>query len=129
MQIERYFQQIRDAIARCLCVQDADIDYDRRDKSTGFIRGDITFRDGSILHVREFTSVLAGVNRLMYSYQYMSAAKTLIFRYDNADHHQHLKLPTQPHHKHEGGETNIVASPAPTLAEILAEIEPLVQLP
>jgi len=102
LQIERYFQQTRDVIDHCLCVQDADVDYDRRDKSTGFIRGNITFRDGSILHVREFTSVLAGVNRLMYSYQYMSAAKILIFRYDNADHHHHLNLSSHPHHKHDG---------------------------
>lgn len=55
----------------------------------------------------------------------MNAAKQLIFRYDDADHHRELNLPTHPHHKHEGSEANIVAAPAPTLADVLAEIEQL----
>ncbi|MCX6048888.1 MAG: DUF6516 family protein [Chloroflexi bacterium] len=128
MQIESYFQKIRDTVDHCDSVQDVAIDYDRRDKSTGFIRGTIIFRNGSILHVREFISTIAGVNRLMYSYQYMDAAKHLLFRYDNADHHRHLNLPTHPHHKHDGSEETIVAATGPTVAAVLAEIEPLVQL-
>lgn len=34
-----------------------------------------------------------------------------------------------PHHKHDGREETIVPSPGPTLADVLTEIEPLVQLP
>jgi hypothetical protein len=123
--IERYFQKIRDVIARSRSVQNAAVEYDRRDKNTGFLRGNITFLNGSILHVREFTTVAAGVHRLSYSYQNMDAAKQLRFRYDNADHHRELNLPTHPHHKHDGNEANIVAAAAPTLADVLAEIEQL----
>lgn len=65
----------------------------------------------------------------MYTYQYMSVTRTLIFRYDNTGHHKQLNLPTYPHHKHESSEENIVASPAPDLAAVLSEIERVVQLP
>lgn len=125
MPIERYFQQIRELIARSRRVQNAAVEYDRRDKNTGFLRGNITFVNGSILHVREFTNVSPGLHRLSYSYQYMDPAKQLIFRYDDADHHRELNLPTHPHHKHDGDESNIIAATAPTLADVLAEIEQL----
>jgi len=51
-----------------------------------------------------------------------------VFRYDNTGHHKKLNLPTYPHHKHEGDENNVVASPAPDLVAVLIEIEALVQL-
>ncbi|MBE2240936.1 MAG: hypothetical protein IAE81_24335 [Caldilineaceae bacterium] len=47
---------------------------------------------------------------------------------DYFEHHVHLNLPTHPHHKHADDEQNVVASPAPTLAEVLAEIERMVAL-
>jgi len=66
--------------------------------------------DGSILHFREVVDVEATIDRLMYTYQYMSATKTLIFRYDNTGHHKRLNLPTYLHHKHKGSEENVIAS-------------------
>lgn len=63
------------------------------------------------------------------SIQYMDAAQTLIFRYDNTSHHKKLNLSSYPHHKHEGSQDNIIASPAPDLAAVLKEIEQLVELP
>lgn len=71
----------------------------------------------------------ATIDRLMYIYQYMTATKTLIFRYDNTGHHRRLNLPTHPHHKHEGREENVITSPAPDLVAVLSEVERLVQLP
>ena len=40
-----------------------------------------------------------------------------------------LGLSTYPHHKHDGGEDNVISSAAPDLATVLQEIESLVQLP
>ncbi len=65
------------------------------------------------------------INRDMYSYQYMDASNSLIFRYDNTEHHRKLNLPNYPHHKHEGSEDNILPSEAPMLADVLKEIENL----
>ena len=63
------------------------------------------------------------INRGMYAYQYMTASKNLIFRYDNTRHHKKLNLPNFPHHKHDGSEDNVISSNAPTLIDVLQEIE------
>jgi hypothetical protein len=65
----------------------------------------------------------------MYAYQYQRTEEEIVFRYDNTDHHRTLNLPTHPHHKHNGSTDSIATSPAPTLAQVLAEIESLVDLP
>ncbi|MDM8531620.1 DUF6516 family protein [Anaerolineales bacterium HSG25] len=69
------------------------------------------------------------VDRFTYAYQYMDDTKTLIFRYDNTTHHKKLNLSNYPHHKHEGSQENIVTSSAPTLADVLQEVAPLIALP
>ena len=128
MRIEDYFEQLRSTIGSCPVVLASDIRFDARDSNTGFVRGILYIVDGSILHLREFVDVELRNDRLMYSYQYMNVAKQLIFRYDNTQHHVHLNLPTHPHHKHAGSENTIVASAAPTLDAVLAEVELMVSL-
>lgn len=125
MLIDAYFQQYQKTINSCLVVQTNRIACDKRGTYEGFITGEIFFADNSLLHVREFVDVECGVNRLMYLYQYMTESKTLIFRYDNTGHHRKLELLTYPHHKHERSETNVIASSAPLLEEVLKEIESL----
>jgi len=66
--------------------------------------------------------------RYTYAYQYQRGDE-LVFRYDNTEHHRKLKLPTFPHHKHDGSETNVIAAQAPTLAAVLEEIENLLNIP
>ncbi|NJN96972.1 MAG: hypothetical protein HC875_24190 [Anaerolineales bacterium] len=129
MRIELYFQQIRETVETCLIVQSSNITYDKRGTHAGFAHGELYFADGSTLHLREFVDVETHINRLMYVYQYMSATKTLVFRYDNTGHHKKLNLPTYPHHKHEGTQDQIIPSSAPDLAAVLIEIERLIQLP
>ncbi len=123
--IEEYFQQLREVIVGCSVVQSLTFTPEKRSSYQGFIRGEINFADGSILYWREFVNVQTSIYRRMYSYQYMDGSKCLIFRYDNADHHKKLNLPTYPHHKHEGSEDNILPSNAPMLVDVLNEIEKL----
>lgn len=129
MRIEGYFRQIEKIIEACLVVQLSNVTYEKRGTHEGFIRGDLYFIDGSTLHLREFVDVEIIEDRVMYVYQYMDSSDKLVFRYDNSGHHKKLGLSTYPHHKHEGGEDNIVSSAAPDLATVLQEIESLVQLP
>ncbi len=129
MRIEVYFQQLQDAIAACRVLQGSNVTFDKRGAHEGFIRGELYCVDGSLLYFREAVDTELTVDRLMYTYQYMSASKVLIFRYDNTGHHKRLNLPTYPHHKHTGNEGNIAASSAPDLATVLNEVEGLVQLP
>lgn len=123
MYIEEYFEQIRGAIAACTVVDRFNCDTEKRDTYEGFIRAEISFTDGAILQMREFVSVETGIVRDMYTYQYMSPEKTLIFRYDNTPHHQKLNLSTFPHHKHEGREDNVITSNAPMFWDVLSEIQ------
>jgi hypothetical protein len=127
--IEDYFQQIREAIDASPVVRLSRVAYDKRGTHEGFIRGDLDFADGSLLHIREFVDVETTIDRLVYAYQYMDAGKQFVFRYDNSGHHQKLNLLTHPHHKHDGSESHIVASAAPILADVLKEVENLVVLP
>ena len=125
MLIEEYFQLLQEVIEACTVVQSFNLIPEKRGDSEGFIRGVINLTDGSILYLREFVNVEISINREMYSYQYMDASKSLIFRYDNVEHHKKLNLPNYPHHKHDGSEDNVIFSKAPMLAEVLNEIATL----
>ena len=57
---------------------------------------------------------------LLYSFQYMDSDGTMIFRYDNSEHHQ--GLPHFPHHKHEGADERVVGCPQPSVSAIRDEI-------
>jgi len=129
LRIEAYFQHIWKSIDACSVVRSFNVTYDKRGSHEGFVRGEVYFVDGSVLHLREFADVEGVIERLTYVYQYMDSAGRLVFRYDNTGHHQKLNLPTYPHHRHEGSEQAVVASSAPELVTILGEIETLVQLP
>lgn len=128
MRIEAYFQQLRDLIEASPLVASFSATYDKRGTHEGFLRGELYFVDGSVLHVREYVDVETSVDRLMYVYQYSDPRGTLVFRYDNTGHHKRLRLTSYPHHKHVGSENNVIAAEAPDLADVLEEIEQLVQL-
>ena len=120
--IEEYFDSIKTLLRNTPLAQPPDVNYDRRDKETGFLRGDLVFKDGSRLHFREFVRIQRGypANRYMYAFQYMHADGTLVFRYDDADHFPQLR--SAPHHKHIG-EDDVIAANAPDLQSVLKEIE------
>lgn len=124
--IEEYFEGIETLLQNTLLAQPPEVNYDRRDKETGFLRGDLVFKDGSRLHFREFVRIKRGhpINRYMYAFQYMRADGTLIFRYDDAGHFS--QLPSAPHHKHIG-ENDVMAANAPDLESVLKEIEALIK--
>ncbi|MCP4107341.1 MAG: hypothetical protein GY749_17660 [Desulfobacteraceae bacterium] len=129
MKIEDYFRKIQNTADSCAVVRLKNITYDKRGTYEGFIRGELHFSDGSVLHFREFTDTgTTPPERIMYTYHYADSADRLIFRYDNTGHHRKLGLPTWPHHKHEGSETNVTASEAPELDKVLQEIELMIQV-
>jgi hypothetical protein len=120
--LNEYFRQIQSLIDQCAIVQESNLVYEARSHDRGFIHGELTLTNGNILAVREFVKTTSIVDREMYTYQYMTVENQLIFRYDNTGHHRKLNLSPFPHHKHDGNETNVIASDAPDLAEVLQEI-------
>jgi hypothetical protein len=129
LRIELYFRQIHREIESCPVIRLVNIAEEKRGTYEGYIYGELTFLDDSILQFREYVDVEDQADRLMYSYHYTDTDDNLIFRYDNTGHHRKLKLTTYPHHKHEGSQNNLLSSSAPILAMVLDEIQARVVLP
>ena len=125
MPIEEYFQLINETLQTFSIIQNCTFNSQKQGTYQGIIRGEARLKDNSMLYFREFVDVKITVERDMYSYQYMTASKNLIFRYDNTRHHKKLNLPNFPHHKHDGSEDNVISSNAPSLIKVLQEIENL----
>jgi hypothetical protein len=124
LRIEDYFRRVREAIEACPATQTFSVAYDKRSTYEGYVRGEITFIDGSVLHLREFVDTEADLERLMCVYQYVDTSSRLVFRYDNTGHHKNLGISTYPDHKHV--DEAVLPSSAPELREILSEIEGLI---
>ena len=86
-------------------------------KATITLRTQLSFIDGSVLHIRENTVRVTG--KIDYAYQWQTADHQLIHRWDNA---HAVDLPTSPHHQHIGSEENVVASEPLTLEKVLTFI-------
>ena len=124
--IEEYFEAVKALLQSLPLSQSPEVDYDYRDRETGFLKGDLVFKDGSRLDFREFVQVKLGhpIHRYMYAFQYMDAGGALIFRYDDTKHFPNL--PAAPHHKHVG-ENDVIAADSPDLQSVLKEIEALIK--
>ncbi len=91
------------------------------DDHNGLVRCRIFFWDDSYLDLYEVVNTEQGYPvRVHYAYTYIQTGER-VFRYDNAPHHPQIS--THPHHKHIGQEDTVVASPEPTLSQVLGEIE------
>ena len=121
--IDTYFRSILSAFRASTVVQSHDIAFDKRGPSAGYVRGVVFCVDESQLHFREFVNTQPKVDRFTYVYHYQAADGSMIFRYDNTPHFPTLS--SFPHHKHLSDGTSVEACAAPTLAQVLAEIEAL----
>jgi len=63
-----------------------------------YLRGEISFIDGSGFYFKEYFIALPVFKKLAYSYHYQHKDEKLIFRFDNAEHHTEIE--TYPHHRH-----------------------------
>jgi hypothetical protein len=118
--IRGYFQHISNILALSPIISSQDIHTEKRTSTEGYLRGNITFKNGSRLHFRELVSTEPTVQLVSYTYQYMGADGKTIFRYDDSDHYLHLS--NAPHHKHVG-KRKVIAVDAPDLESVLSEIE------
>lgn len=124
--IDDYFRSVQALLSALPVVRNFNMSFDRRSDYVGFVRGVVYFADDSALHIREFINTQEGIQRFTYAYHYQRSSATLIFRYDDAPHYP--ELTGFPHHKHDGSETNVVATSPPDLAAVFDEIERLIGL-
>lgn len=115
--IEAYFDKVEKTIQDFPNIRSYTLRKKVYSTKQGFISGSITFVDDSRLDFVEIKDSDI-IEKIKYRYQYMDTTNTLIFRYDNAPHHKHLK--TFPHHKHV--HNDVKESSEPTLFDVLLEI-------
>jgi hypothetical protein len=78
-------------------------------------RMQLTFIDGSVLHIRE--NHISATGWVDYAYQWQRPNNQLIRRWDNA--HEVPDIATSPHHQHIGSEDNVHPSEPMTLEKVL----------
>jgi len=119
--IEAYFKSLLDLLAPLPTVENPHVAFEKRAEMVGFIRGEITFTDSSMLHFRELVDLRQPMRLIMYAYHYQNAEGALVFRYDNTAHH--MNVDTFPHHKHSADGNIVAVHDVPGLEAILCEIE------
>lgn len=124
--IDEYFAELMRTLAGSRIVRSHEVIFDKRDPDSGYVRANVYFIDGSLLHSREFVTIESGVDRFTYVYHYQGADGAFVFRYDNTSHFP--ELANFPHHKHIGKETNVTSASPPDLAAVLNEIEALISI-
>ncbi|MDQ5769062.1 toxin-antitoxin system TumE family protein [Thiothrix subterranea] len=115
--IEAYFAQIEQVLQTVPNTQNLSLRKTLYNNRQGYIAGSIVFDGGDRLDFAEVKNT-DHAGKVKYRYQYMDASQTMIFRYDNAPHHQ--QVATFSHHKHDG--EIIRDSHEPSLADVLLEI-------
>ena len=83
MHIKEYFQEIEEIITATLSVLSKEILYNQRTQQIGFIKGTLTFTDGSELYFKEFVDVETRIIKYRYGYHYQKK-DVLIFRYESS---------------------------------------------
>ena len=127
MLIEEYFVRLEQTLASCPYVVQTTLAKEKRAPHIGFVKGVIVFSQDIQLFIMEFIRTEPRLVKTKYRYRCQDAAGKLLFRYDNAPHHQ---TSTFPHHKHvrtaTKGET-VVASSSPSIEALLDEVRDLVE--
>lgn len=121
MLIEEYFVQLEEALASCPYVVQTTLTKEKRAPHIGFVKGTVVFSQGLRLSIMEFVRTEPRLGKTKYRYHCQDSKGRLLFRYDDAPHHQ---TDTFPHHKHvptDKGE-NVLSSSPPSLAALLDEV-------
>ncbi len=92
------------------------------DENEGMIREKVLFVDGRVLYLMEY---LKGEIRAKYRFHLDDKDGNILFRYDNAPHHNDVK--TFPHHKHMTGD-KILPSKEMKFTEVLKVLKEIERL-
>jgi hypothetical protein len=115
--IENYFLSLEQSIRELLNIRHLSLTKKIYNNPQGYINSSIIFDNHHRLDFVEVKNTELK-SKIKYRYHYMDENQVMIFRYDNAPHHQEIS--TFPHHKHEVNE--IKESREINLDEVLLEI-------
>lgn len=121
--IKKFVEDFDKAIASSPIVLSSDIQKHFGPKSGLYLRGHLTLIDSSTLEIAIFASESHHAVVIdKYRLHYMDQDRQMLFRYDNAPHHQ--EIDSFPHHKHV--QNKIVRSNIPSLKNLLEEISSII---
>lgn len=126
MHIRDYFHYIQSLLNQIASISTQNFTFDERSEFIGYIKGQITFVDGSHLYISEYIDVEYSIDKIKYSYHLMQG-KQILFRYDNASDPHARNLKTYPRHKHTAN-GRLIESSVPVLEDILKEAKFLLQI-
>ena len=78
--IDDNFRQLLDTLKHSRIIRTHEVEFDKREPESGYVRGNVYFVDGSQLHFREFVDTERTVERVSYTYHYQKADGTFVFR-------------------------------------------------
>ena len=120
---DSHFDELERRISSNPLVIFHDLKKSQTSPSTLYVKGEIVFVDGTSLAIFQHIRMIeAGAIITDYRYHYMNFENQMIFRYDNAPHHDELE--THPHHKHVG--EKIIAHNQPHFTAVMDEAVSLV---
>ena len=118
--LEEYFTHVRQLIQG---VPEAHVErYEEQILSAtrGNLRIRLRFSDQALLEISEALVFITGESQwLSYRYHYQHPSTGMVLRYDNAPHHP--EIPSHPDHKRR--EDLVLASPHPSIEQVLAEVQ------
>lgn len=115
--IARYFEAVEALLKSTPNIQSLSIKKISYNALQGYISATLVFEQGDRFDFMEVVNT-SQASKIKYRYHYMDAQQVMVFRYDNAPHHQNVE--TFPHHKHIA--ETIVSSSEPNLEAVLLEI-------
>jgi hypothetical protein len=115
--IEDYFWKIEKIIREFPNIRFSSISKKIYNDTQGYVNGSITFDNDHRLDFVEVKNTNIE-DKIKYRYHYMDENQEMLFRYDNAPHHNEIK--TFPHHKHE--QAQVLPCKEPSLYDVLLEI-------
>ncbi len=117
--ITEYFIDFGNVINRLDFILISEIQKRKVNDFLGIIEGKLHFENG-ILDLLEVIKITDNkLSKKKYKYHFRNHTNEMIFRYDNAPHHQNVD--TFPHHKHLPD--SIIESSVPNISQILSEIK------
>lgn len=121
--IKKFVEDFDKTIASSPIVLSSDIQKHFGPKNSLYLRGHLVLIDSSILEIAIFASEShSAVIINKYRLHYMDQDRQMLFRYDNAPHHQ--EIDSFPHHKHI--QNKVVHSNMPPLKDLLEEISSII---
>lgn len=120
--IEEYFKRLEQVIHNLAVGSAYSITKRTFNNEQGFITGTVVFLNKFRLEFMEVVDTKIDT-KLKYRYHLADQDNALIFRYDNAPHHQELR--SFPHHKHTS--TGTLDSQEQSLSDVLLEIAAIIK--